>query len=51
MNHKSAKQYPMSGPPLHIQQLMERPQHNKAELRQWAKSNKSMRPETLAHIP
>lgn len=45
---KKRKQYPMDGPPLHIQKLMKNPRKNRDELRAWAASNKSMRPETLA---
>jgi hypothetical protein len=48
---KKPKQYPMNGPSLHIQALMERPLTNKAALRKWAKANPTMRPETLAVIP
>jgi hypothetical protein len=48
---RKPKQYPMNGPSLHIQALMERPQRNKQALRDWAKSHPTMRPETLAIIP
>lgn len=51
MKRKSEKQYPMNGPSLHIQRLMERPNHNKTELRRWKKAHPTMRPETLAIIP
>lgn len=47
---KQPKTYPVDGPPLRIQALMERPQTNKKELRLWAKANPQMRTETLAHI-
>lgn len=47
---KQPKTYPCNGPSLRIQKLMERPQANKRELRQWAEDNPQMRPETLAHI-
>jgi len=49
MKHK--KQYPMNGPSLQIQRLIESPTANRELLREWAKSvEKTMRPETLAHI-
>ena len=48
---KAKKKYPMDGPPLHIQRLMMSPNSNKKELREWAKANPKMRPETLAVIP
>ena len=48
---RKPKQYPMNGPSLHIQKLMERPITNRDELRKWAKAHPTMRPETLAIIP
>ena len=47
---KTPKKYPMNGPSLHIQQLMERPRHNKEELQKWAEAHPTMRPETLAIV-
>jgi len=48
--HRKKRNYPMDGPPRHIQALMERPRTNRKELKAWAKDNKNMRPETLAII-
>lgn len=48
---KKPKKYPMNGPSLHIQQLMQRPKANREELKQWAKDHPTMRPETIAIIP
>jgi hypothetical protein len=48
---RKPKQYPMNGPSLHIQSLMERPKRNRDELKAWAKHHPTMRPETLAIIP
>ena len=45
---KTPKRYPMNGPSLRIQKLMERPRANREELRSWAKSEPQMRTETLA---
>jgi len=48
MSHKKAKQYPMNGPSLEIQRLMEFPRRNRVRLQQWANSNADkMRPETI----
>ena len=44
---RKAKNYPMDGPSLRIQALMQRPITNAAELERWAKENPKMRPETL----
>jgi hypothetical protein len=48
---KAPKKYPMNGPSLRIQELMQRPQTNADDLRKWAKANPTMRSETLAIIP
>lgn len=48
---KKPKKYPMNGPSIMIQKLMESPQRNREELQKWAKENPNMRPETLQHIP
>jgi hypothetical protein len=48
---RKPKQYPMNGPSLHIQALMERPKRNRDELKAWARHHPTMRPETLAIIP
>lgn len=45
---KTAKRYPMNGPNIHIQQLMQQPRKNSVELRKWAKAHPDMRPETRA---
>lgn len=47
---KQPKKYPMNGPSLHIQRLMESPRRNADELKSWAKSKPEMRSETLAII-
>jgi hypothetical protein len=48
---RKPKQYPMNGPALHIQALMERPKRNRDELQKWAEHHPTMRTETLAIIP
>lgn len=45
---KTPKKYPMDGPPLWVQQAMQRPALNRQLLQAWAKENPSMRPDTLA---
>ena len=47
---KTPKKYPMNGPSLHIQRLMESPRKNRDELKAWAKSKPEMRSETLAIV-
>lgn len=46
MKTKHHKNYPMDGPPRHIQRLMERPRQHASELKKWLKDNPNMRPET-----
>lgn len=45
---KKPKRYPMDGPNLEIQRLMERPRANREALRRYFADRKNMRPETLA---
>lgn len=45
---KKSKQYPMNGPSLEIQRLMEQPRKNRAHLKAYFKDRQNMRPETLA---
>lgn len=47
MTEKKKKNYPMDGPPRHIQVLMQHPKRNRKELKEWYKANKNMRVETL----
>jgi hypothetical protein len=43
---KTPKRYPMNGPTLEIQRLMQSPRRNAERLLQWLKSNPTMRHET-----
>jgi hypothetical protein len=43
---KGKKRYPMDGPPMRIQRLMQSPQRNHKELFSWLKENPGTRPET-----
>ena len=45
--NKTPKKYPMNGPNLEIQRLMERPRANAARLKKYFDDRKDMRPETL----
>ena len=45
---KHPKKYPMDGPNLEIQRLMERPRANRERLRSYFKDRKNMRTETSA---
>jgi len=48
-NRKKARQFPMNGPNLTIQRLMEEPRKNRSILRHYFKtSNQVTRPETVA---
>lgn len=42
------KQYPMDGPNMEIQRLMEQPRRNAGRLRKYFKDRPNMRPETVA---
>ena len=48
MKSKTPKRYPMDGPNLEIQRLMERPRENRQRLKQYFADRKNMRPETTA---
>jgi hypothetical protein len=47
---KTPKKYPMNGPNLRIQAIMQNPAAHRDELKAWAKANPTQRPETLAAI-
>lgn len=48
MKQRKPKRYPMNGPSLHIQRLMQSPQRNHKELSEWLKMHPEMRQETAA---
>ena len=47
MKTKSKKSFPMNGPSLEMQRLMERPRQNRKVLKNYFKDSKITRPETV----